>query len=177
MAASTWLRLLLEQLESGRVPTGEALTRELLAATRPIHTLEQPVESGGMFDLAMLIAPPPVKHFLLKRDGTELELTSYTAEAVCSFPSGPSTVTFRNRPPALPQDLVETFALFRTSKGVFLWNESPARGFDRRSWKIFCEVSDFSFVANESTASPIRYPFGRMLDFVNDVAFVTWLFR
>ena len=27
VAASTWLRLLLEQLESGRVPTGEALTR------------------------------------------------------------------------------------------------------------------------------------------------------
>jgi hypothetical protein len=174
VAATTWLRVLLDRLESGASPAGEVLARELVSATRPIHTLERPVESGGMFDPAMLIAFPRTRHFLLRRDGTEVELSSYTAEADCQLVSGPVTVRFTNPPPEL-LDTVATFALFRTDMGVFLWRRAiPASGFDRGSWKTLCEVKDFSFVANESSASPIRYPRGRMLDFINDVAFVTW---
>jgi hypothetical protein len=174
VAAATWLRILLDTLDSGSRPASEELGRALLSATRPIHTLEHPIESGGMFDPAMLIAPPRAKHFLLKRDGTEIELIDFTAEATCKLATGPTKVILPSPPPGI-QENIATYALFDTPAGVFLWMRGfPIKGSDRGSAKTMCEVADFSFSANESTASPIRYPSGRMRDFAKEVALFTW---
>lgn len=173
VAAASWLRTLLDQIESDVAFAPERFWRELVSATRPIPTLQHSVESGGMFDAAMLVAPPDSSHFLLKRDGSIVPLTDLRIDYLCKVPGGAgfSMPPIIGLPPSL-QTETRSVAVYVTNGKTFLWQRTiPLDSFGRAISRTGCELEDFGFTGNAGT---IDYPFGKMNDFRADIAVVTW---
>jgi hypothetical protein len=173
VAAASWLRLLLDEVE-GQKPAVADFWRELLMSTTPIPTLVYPVESGGMFDPVMLIAAPRADHFMVKRDGTIVELHKLQAVAECASADGTFPMLIPSEPPER-QSVHSTYAVIATSKGTLLWRRTtPIRGRGRGKAETVCKLADLSFRATSSGGASIEYPVGDKARFASEVVLFSW---
>jgi hypothetical protein len=175
VAAASWLRALLDAAESGAPVATMNTWRLLLAATRPIPALSHSVESGGMFDAAMLVAPPATEQYLVMSDNTLVPIAEFRLDAVCVADGVTFEQPFTSAPIAFRME-ARTFALYRDEQGeTFLWRrEVPLRDYGRARSGRYCRLTDLEFRATPVNGSPIHYRRGEMARFAREIAAVAW---
>jgi hypothetical protein len=192
VAASAWFRALLDQVELNLAFSPQAFWRQMLNATQPIPTLDHAVESGGMFDAPMLVAPPRDAHFLLKRDRTIVPLQDFQIRYSCFIPrqdhpaedlvagqpvnSAPLTRTVL-MPPIFSVD--DEFQRETTTLSVYwsglgkasLWQRTiPLKSFGRAVSGPICDLFDLTLDAT-APGGPIHFG---LKQFQSEILFLNW---
>jgi hypothetical protein len=177
VAAAAWLRFLFDELESGERPSTIGLWRDLIAAAHPLPALKHPVESGGMFDPAMLLAGRQPRHSLLGRDGNVVPLRKFELVVTCNDPAD-KRLRFKRtirRPLGEGAEAhIDTFALGRAGAADAFWHRQVVeRGYVKVQPLPPCNnVHSVKFSA--ITATGKKLSFSKAKTFAENVALLTW---
>jgi len=175
VAAAVWLRFVLDQAEHRQGFIPKTFWRDVLAATRPIPGLQHPVESGGLFDAPMLVAPPPGRHYILRLDGTVVPIENLKISYSCRGPNGPVKQPAIESLAAEAQREAGALTIYANENGrLSLWLRlAPAQTLGRGRSEKGCEVQAFEMTADSATG-PLRYDFSNLKTLADTVAFVAW---